>query len=119
MGGLTVPSRLAEFRKKRKLCARRKANGEKHSPSWFEIVKPNTRRLFSVNLWLKLFLRRRAAPALLIQKPEFQTIKCPSVSAGKKRAKHPLVSTPARQAVTARVIFQSIFKVPKKLRFAK
>ena len=71
---------------------------------------------------LENLLRRRAAPALLIQKPEFQTIKCPfvrTVSVRKKRAKHPMVTAPARQPDTTRVIFQSIFKVPKKSAFAR
>ena len=37
----------------------------------------------------------------------------------KKRAKHRMASAPASMPDAIRVIFQSIFKVPKKLRFAK
>ena len=37
----------------------------------------------------------------------------------KKRAKHRMVSAPARKTDTTWVIFQSIFKVPKKSAFAR
>ena len=40
-------------------------------------------------------------------------------SVRKKRAKHRMVSAPARKTDTTRVIFQSIFKVPKKSAFAR
>ncbi len=41
------------------------------------------------------------------------------MSVRKKRAKHRMVSAPARKTDTTRVIFQSIFKVPKKSAFAR
>ena len=45
------------------------------------------------------------------------SIRCPFVR--KKRAKHQMVSAPARKTDTIRVIFQSLFKVPKKTAFCE
>ena len=56
---------------------------------------------------LDQFLRRRAAPALLIQKPDFQTISCSCVR--KKRAKHRMYLRRSRTKFTT-VIFSVDFQ---------
>ena len=69
-------------------------------------------------------LRRSAAEALLIQNLEFQTIKCPSVRprinvCPEKTTKLPKPRAPVEVLSMNGVIFQSIFKVPKKTAFCE
>ena len=72
-----------------------------------------------VSAKLKLFLRRRAASALLIQNLEFQTISCVSVRSMyvmKKRAKHRMVSAPARHGIYNGDFFSRFSRCRRKVR---
>ena len=66
-----------------------------------------------------MLLRRRAAPALLIQKPDFETIKCPSDVCTGKNEQNTQNMCAGQTHMLFAVFEQSIFKVPKKSAFAR
>ena len=78
---------------------------------------------FDENVLYSQLLRRSAAEALLIQNLEFQTISCPSIRCPmfvrEKKTKLPKPRASGEVADTTRIIFESIFKVPKKTAFAR
>ena len=68
---------------------------------------------------ISLFAPARSAGASYSETGVSNDLVFVRVSVMKKRAKHRMVSAPASVPDTTRVIFQSIFKVPKKTAFCE